>query len=354
MAAGALRGALRCAEPFYAGAMTLRNAFYERGIFRSHDLGRPTISVGNLTTGGTGKTPVVRWLADALRQAGHHPAILLRGYREQAGMGSDEAMMLDAQLNAHDGAGPVPIETNPSRIAAAAAVIDAHPGIDVILLDDAFQHRRAKRDFDLVLIDASNPFGFGHVHPRGLLREPVRGVNRASAVLLTRCDATPAQAIARLRILLARYVDPALIYQSSHAHAALRTGDGEDDLLPIETLRTHRFFAFSGIGRPDLLHDQLSAWGASYVGHQWFDDHHAFTGDDLKSVSRAARDAGAAAVVTTHKDWTKVSRLLVSIPSAEQLPIWRLDLKLQFADGDEARLLAQLQRAVFGTQQARA
>lgn len=350
LSASVLRGALRLAEPFYAGAMTARNGLYQCGVLRSHDLGRATVSVGNLTAGGTGKTPVVRWLAESLRRAGKHPAILLRGYRKGGEMESDEAVMLDRLLNGAGIAPPVWVRANPSRIEAAAELLREHPEVDFFLLDDAFQHRRARRDFDLVLVDASNPFGFGHVHPRGLLREPVRGIRRADAVLLTRTDAVPPETVARVRREIERWRPGMAMYQSAHVHGGLRTAEGT--LLPLESLGQGRFFAFSGIGRPEELHRQLAPWGACYAGHRWFGDHHPYSDADLREIMNAARAVEARALVTTEKDWAKLAALPMlrePMGGTALLPVWRLELTIQFAGEDGPTLLDRILACTFGS-----
>src|SRR4051794_35567561 len=186
--AALLRGVTRVLEPIYAAVVASRNRGYSAGIIASNRARRPVVSVGNITTGGTGKTPVVRWLADRLRERGMRPAVLLRGYKARPGERGDEQRLLDELLNPPGTASPVIVHANPDRLQGAKAVLRDHPDVDVFILDDGFQHRRLQRDFDLVLIDATTPFGYEHVLPRGLLREPLSGLSRASAFLLTRVD----------------------------------------------------------------------------------------------------------------------------------------------------------------------
>ena len=154
-----LRGAMRLIEPIYTAVVASRNQGYTTGIITSKRAARPVVSVGNITTGGTGKTPVVRWLSHRLRENGMHPAVLLRGYKSKAGSRSDEEQLLDELLNASDASAPVVVHAQPDRFAGSEAVLREHPDVDVFILDDGFQHRRLQRDFDLVLIDATNPFG---------------------------------------------------------------------------------------------------------------------------------------------------------------------------------------------------
>src|SRR4051812_28640544 len=182
-----LRAALLAVEPFYSAVTIARNQLYDLNILQSHRAQRPVVSVGNIATGGTGKTPVVQWLANRLRDSGKHPAILLRGYRSTPELGSDEQLMLARALN-EGHPSPVMVAANPSRIEAARVMVQQRPRVDVFVLDDGFQHRKLARDFDVVLIDASNPFGFDHVLPRGLRREPLRGLARANAFLITHAE----------------------------------------------------------------------------------------------------------------------------------------------------------------------
>ncbi len=335
-AASLLRAILLSAEPFYTGAMVVRNFLYSNNLKRSHRLPRPVVSIGNITTGGTGKTPVVRWLAERLRDAGRHPAILLRGYRLGDSRISDEQVMLDRHLN--DG-NPVPVvvHANPDRLAGSRAVLRDHDEVDVFLLDDGFQHRRIRRDFDLVLINATEPFGFGHVIPRGLLREPLAGLRRADAFVLTHASQAPVQSLRAIESALCRYNSAAPVYYADHVHTALRT---PTDARRLDELRELRYFAFSGIGNPESLHRQLQTLPGQYVGHRWFPDHHPYDSQDLADLRCAALAAGADVILTTEKDWVK----LASLPTAGDSlpPIWRLDVAIGFRDGDENRLFGQI------------
>ncbi len=179
--AAVLRGALGLAEPCYAAAVRWRNRRYDRGAATVHRVGVPVLSVGNLTLGGTGKTPMVRWLAQWFHNRGARVAVVSRGYGAKVGNANDEALELRRLLP------DVPHLENPDRVAAAREAV-ATLGCQAILLDDGFQHRRIARDLDIVLLDALAPFGFGHVFPRGTLREPLAGLRRADAVVLSRAD----------------------------------------------------------------------------------------------------------------------------------------------------------------------
>jgi tetraacyldisaccharide 4'-kinase len=212
----------------------------------------------------------------------------------------------------------------------------ALPQPDVFLLDDGFQHRRVARDFDLVLIDATAPFGFGHVLPRGLLREPVHGLRRADAVIITRFDQATSQELQAIEARARRYVPAGAIYFARHVHAGLRAADGSD--VTLTELAQHRFFAFAGIANAQALRRQLENAGRC-VGFAAFADHHAYSTQDLAKIRQDSAAAGAALLVTTDKDWVKIRPL----PAAnEGLSILRLNLRVEFRDGDDDRLLSQI------------
>jgi len=181
LGAAGLRGLLRLGESPYSWAVRLRNYRYDFLKSASFAVGVPVVSVGNLTMGGTGKTPMVEWIARWLKEHGLRVVLISRGYRSKDGAGNDEALELEQKLP------DVPHLQNPDRVAASRIAIEEHDA-QVILLDDGFQHRRLRRDLDLVLLDALEPLGYGHVFPRGMLREPKSGLRRAHVVCLTRAD----------------------------------------------------------------------------------------------------------------------------------------------------------------------
>jgi tetraacyldisaccharide 4'-kinase len=339
--ATALRLAASVAEPWYAMATRLRNRLFDTGVMPSHHLGRPTISVGNLTAGGTGKTPMVCWLAERLRVHGRHVAILARGYKSGQASQGDEQRMLDAALNA-GGSPKVELIANPDRVAAAASVLARDPSIDLFLLDDAFQHRRARRDLDVVLLSALEPFGFEHLLPRGLLREVPAGLRRAGACVLTHCSQITAEELAAVERRVRIHHAEVPIYRAVHAHTSLK-GSGSSDRLPIDSLGQTPFFAFAGIGAPAQLDLQLRQWGSAYRGRRWFPDHHHYTVADLTDLRSAASHYGAEVLVTTEKDWVK----LCDLPGVEHaLPILRIEMVLQFLEADEARFWKRIVEAI--------
>jgi tetraacyldisaccharide 4'-kinase len=318
-----LRGLTAIAEPIFAAAVTGRNFAYSHGWCASRRLPSPTVSVGNITTGGTGKTPVVRWLANRLRDAGRHPAVLLRGYRSTASGISDEQQLLTDALKS------IPVVANPNRVEGAAKSLELEPKVDTFILDDGFQHRKVRRDFDLVLINTTEPFGYGHILPRGLLREPMAGLARADGLLITRKSQVNPEALVKIESRLRQYNSSAPIYHADHAHTAVwLPASGERVPIGDESC-----FAFCGIAHPQAFVAQLP----NCVGHQWFADHHDYTADDLREIVAQAGAVGAKRILTTEKDWVKIAAL--RFPGE----IGVVEMEIRFGGDDEGRLFAQIQ-----------
>lgn len=345
--AAALRAAMATAEIPYSLAARARNAFFDRGIRHAVPLPRPVISIGNITAGGTGKTPAVRWLAERLRDAGKTVAILSRGYKAGApGELGDEQRMLASLLADEPANPPVIVRADPSRARAGQAVLREHPAVDVFLLDDGFQHRQLARDFDLVLVNAVEPFGFGRVMPRGLLREPLAGLRRADAFLLTRVDQVVPARIDGVREVLCRHNPDAPIYQSVHAHSGFRAAAGSTELFSVKALRGRRWFAFCGIAGPESFVKQLDQVGGTRVGLRAFADHHAYTKTEVRCLRAEAAAAGADVLVTTEKDWVKLAALPGAGETGIGLPIWRVDVRIAFHGDDEAALIQRVSDVV--------
>lgn len=304
-----LRAGLTIPAVIYDAVARLRNRLYDFGWFAGHAVPARVISVGNLTAGGTGKTPVVIALARAAISAGHQPAVLLRGYRKDGAADSDEARLLERALPG------TPIVVGPDRVRSARIAI-AH-GADLLLLDDGFQHRRLARDVDVVLLDARDPFGGGWQLPRGFRREPVSGLSRAHVVVLTRVDRLPvrdADGVRRAEEVVARRTragTPIL----RERHRAVRLVDRDfAPIADVDSLRGRRTFAFSGIGDPSSLAETLVALGANVVGCESFPDHHEFTDSDLERLGARAGELAAEVTVTTEKDLARLSGRAVPFP----------------------------------------
>ena len=333
-AASVLRGLLGAAEPVYSAAVRVRNAKFDtgRGV---RSLPRPVISVGNITVGGTGKTPVVRWLCEHLRARGMNPAVLMRGYKSINGI-SDEQTMLRQSLNV-PGQVPLVVHANPNRLIGGADVLREHPFVDVFVLDDGFQHRRLARDFDLVLISATDPFGFDHVHPRGLLREPLAGLKRVDAIVITRADEVDAPALAEIERRIRIHQPTAPIYRANHVQTGFRSATG---VQPMDRLATQRVFAFCGLGNPNSFFQQVARHAAALAGSRAFPDHHAYSDADVAAIDRAAGLAQADLILTSEKDWVKMSGLPVAVKTS--VPVGRVEMEVRFIDSGDAKLLSQV------------
>jgi tetraacyldisaccharide 4'-kinase len=287
---------LRAASVGYGAAVAVRNAGFDRGWTKRHRALVPVISVGNLTLGGTGKTPMVEWLARWYRRRGLRVAILSRGYGQDGGL-NDEGQVLEENLP------DVPHLQGPDR--ALLAGIAAHElETELILLDDGFQHRRLARDLDLVLIDALEPFGLGHLFPRGLLREPIASLRRASVVVLSRADlisAAEKEAI-RAKIVLKAGRIPWV----EARHAPLDLIDGEGIATPLELVHGQSIAAFCGIGNPEGFRRTLLPLCRELRDLRVFPDHHTYSAEDVRSLERWAAQVGANLVLTTQKDLVKL------------------------------------------------
>jgi tetraacyldisaccharide 4'-kinase len=338
-----LRGVLGMIEPFYAGAVRYRNWRFDSRLRPMGKLGRPVISIGNITTGGTGKTPVIEWLATRLREQGRHVAILSRGYKSAPNEMGDELTMLDRSLN-RSGLPPVYLRAHPNRVLAGQQLLTAHPEVDVVLLDDGFQHRRLARDLDIVLINAAEPFGWNHVLPRGMLREPLAGLKRAGAFILTHADQVAPEELTRIEKVIRRCNPNAPTYRAAHAHSGLRaqSPDGTETTAPMSDLNHRPFYLFCGIGNPDALDRQLSRY-SQYKGRRFYADHHRFSNADLISLDQRASQLGAQILLTTEKDWVKVAALAGMV----QMPIWRIGMELNFQNHSDAALLSQIAQVLI-------
>ena len=303
----------------YGAAVRLRNARLDRvGGWHAP---MPVVSVGNITAGGTGKSPMVRWVVETLRAMGRSPAIATRGHR--GGLTSDEVLE-------HREAMPgLPMAVGADRVAAIKALLQGGQAIDALVLDDGFQHRAMARDLDLVLVDATRPGLDGALLPAGWLREPALNLRRAGAVVVTRATRVDEALARRIESLHGR----APIAWTSHAWTGLRVqSGGADRAEPVAWLHGRRLAVWAGIGNPQSLHAQVRQTGAEVVHAPALGDHHMYRRADVKSLLVQAAHAGAEAVLCTPKDWVKVRDLL---PEGH-MPVARPVLALTCLQGGEA------------------
>jgi tetraacyldisaccharide 4'-kinase len=270
---------------------------YARGIFRKRKLPGTVIGVGNLTVGGTGKTPMVLAIAERLAEEGKHTAILTRGYRGTADAGSsgvpqsDEVALLRERL-----AGKVQLGVGADRY--KSGMVLARHEIDWFVLDDGFQHLKLCRDADIVLVDATDPFGGGMVLPAGRLREPLSALRRADIVVITRSVQAPSPAI---EAILRRHTSCPIFYASTRLEGVLRV-PGLNVALPQQDWQKVRFVAFCGIGNPAAFFGDLRNWGFQVAQQRSFTDHHVYTAREAAELEQAASSRGADALLCTEKD----------------------------------------------------
>jgi len=314
------RAALLAASWPYGWAMFLRNRLYDWGWKRSHSAAVPVVSVGNLTVGGTGKTPCVEYVASFYRDLNVQVAILSRGYGAASGP-NDEALLLEENLP------DVPHLQGADRVALAETAV-AELESELLLLDDGFQHRRLTRAFDLVLIDATQPWGFGHVLPRGLLRESPLSLRRAQAILLTRCDAVSDAALAELRRQVAGIAPKVPLIESVHRPLAWVNSEGRK--RPLDEFRGRTALAFSGIGNPDSFRHTLRQLGVAAMDFRKFPDHYANRRADVEELERWADAAPVdALLLTTQKDLVKLR--IAHLAGRE---LWALRIGLAIRKGE--------------------
>lgn len=295
--AAAARGLLAAVEPAFSWGVRYRNWRYDQGKTPVTRVPVPVISVGNLTAGGTGKTPLVAWLAQWLVDRGRRVVLVSRGYGAQPGIANDEALELAARLR------DVPHLQDPDRVAAARRAIDELHA-DVILLDDAFQHRRLHRDLDLVLIDALEPFGYGHLLPRGLLREPLSSLHRADVIVISRADLVTEVERDAIVSRIREHAPQILCVETVHRPTALV--DKAGNTLDPQTLFAQRVAAFCGLGNPQAFRQTLERCGAKIADFLAFSDHFSYGQRDTAALDRWAAQLDVQQVLCTMKDLVKL------------------------------------------------
>ena len=318
---GALRVLFGAVALAYGLVMRGRNLLFAIGILRSRAVSVPVISVGNITTGGTGKTPLVIWLCNYLQNKGLHCSILTRGYKTAPDQITDEPALLAKACLDTD------VIVNPNRVAGAHKAVSTYQA-QALVLDDGFQHRRLKRDLDIVAVDATCPFGYGRVLPAGLLREPKGGLARADAVIITRFDQVDAEQMQQLEQKIQTIAPGIPIAKAVHKHTGAVTLQNER--LGLEELRSKKIFAFCGIGNPSAFFRCLEQNGLSLADTQTFDDHHPYTLEEMKQIFERARSCEANTILCTQKDWVKTALLS---PEEEGIVFAYLAMELDFIEG---------------------
>ena len=314
---------LSVAEAPYRWVVTVRNRRFDRGRNVTH-VDVPVISVGNLTLGGTGKTPFIEWLAHWFRQREVRVSIVSLGYgAKKAEQRNDEAKQLDQLLP------DVPHLQNPDRITAANVAIE-ELATQLILLDDGFQHRRLARDLDIVLIDATEPFGFDHVFPRGALREPLDGLRRADLIVITRSDLVEPEQLQAIQHRLEQIVPELPVLTAVHQPAHLRTSSGRT--VALDYLGGKRIGLFCAIGNPTAFQRSIAQTGAVVADALEFPDHHIFDEADMAEIQRWVQQAGPFDVLLcTHKDLVKLN-----VDRLAGCPLFAFSIQMAFPNGADA------------------
>lgn len=305
----------------FGAGVRARNALFDSGVLPSAKTTIPVVSVGNLSVGGTGKTPFAAYLALRLKAADAPPVLVMRG------VGGDEARAYDVL------APGVPVVADPNRVRGVAT--GAARGAAVAVLDDAFQHRRIRRDVDIVLLSADLPHIRPRLLPAGPQREPLTSLRRASVAVIVRKAAGP-DSVQRIRQLVAEKFPALPIIEVALAPSALvdwRTNDRR----ALETLREQRVLAVAGIGNPDAFFAQLAPY-ARHLERIPFRDHHRFTARDIAYLADCA--AGFEAVVCTLKDAVKLAPLWPRQAPALLYVSQRLDVEK--GESEMQRILARL------------
>jgi tetraacyldisaccharide 4'-kinase len=251
------------------------------------------------------------------------------------------------QLMTVSGEQPVELRANPDRFSAGLAAMEKDPSISAFLLDDGFQHRMLARDLDIVLISALQPFGC--IHGPKLLREPLTGLLRGDAFILTHADQVNDDDRAQIERTIRRYNPSAPIVHAVHAlrgfrSASVKSSDPPD--IPLSALAERKWMAFCGIANAAAFVSPLAAFAGAPVDVQSFVDHHDYTEADLAQIRKRATDHGATVLVTTEKDWVKLARFPIAFD--EKLPIWRTEMQIEFLDNGEAKLLELVRPCLRG------
>jgi tetraacyldisaccharide 4'-kinase len=318
LTAGLARAGLRIASAPYGLGVRFRNGLYNWGWKRATRAPVPVVSIGNLTLGGTGKTPCVEYIARFYSTRGVRAAILSRGYGSDAGR-NDEAMVLEENLP------DVPHLQGADRVALAGLAVEELEA-ELVILDDGFQHRRLARDLDVVLIDATRPPARDHLFPRGTLREPASGLRRADAIMVTRSDQASADELASLRGWLSCRRPGTPVSVTAHAPLDLIGGEAPE---PTAVLAGKPVKAFCGIGNPNAFCRTLQSLGVDIVDYRVYADHHAYTRADVEDLQRWAETLPSdGAVLTTQKDLVKLR-----IAELGGRPLRAVRIGLQFRDG---------------------
>lgn len=338
-------------SPLYSAAMKLRSTLYDRNLFRRYKMEVPVISIGNLTMGGTGKTPIVSYLATFLQSQGYKPAIISRGYGGAAGnkvnvVSDGKKIYLDAEQAGDE---PRLLAESLPGVAVLTGIVRALPcrhaiqtlGCDILLLDDGFQHLAVDRDINLVLFSAESLAGNSRVFPGGDLREPVSALQRSDAFLLTGTTASNKERADRFATLLQNRFPLKPVFFSSYTACDARD-EREDKSLPLTALPTP-LYGFCGIARPEAFRQSLIAQSVSLSGFTGLRDHQPYTQRLLRQIQKEAMNSGARGLITTAKDMVKLKE------HTFPLPIFSLQMLTHIDDGLKSFIIERLKPPLHGS-----
>jgi len=335
LGAGLLCLLLGVAAKGYSIVIRLRNFLYSKGWLKTHRANAPVISIGNITTGGTGKTPLVIWLCKQLTQnlklktKNCKCAILTRGYKVTQNLKLKTQNYTDEPAIIIESCPEAKVIVNPDRVAGAAEAVNKFDA-KTLIMDDGFQHRRLGRDLDIVTIDATRPFGYGKMLPAGLLREPLVSLKRANAVVITRCDQTTEAELTQIEEKLQQVNPNMIIARSIHTAVYAKSTDNKE--ISLEELKDKKIFAFCGIGNPEAFLNTIKALGPELAGSKVYNDHHHYTDDCLADICKQAAHLKADLILTTQKDWTKINRLATA---KKDIPLAYLAVEIKFLAGQD-------------------
>jgi len=319
-----LKGILKILSWIYTVGVKAIDWSYNSGLRKRHKVSVPVVSVGNITLGGTGKTPFTIFLSEHFLVSGHKPAVLIRGY------GNDESRMLKDELP------DVPVLVGQDRVKNAQKA--AREGRDIILLDDGFQHRRLARDLDIVLIDGSSVFGNSAVFPRGVLREPASSLARADLFVVTKADMINAEDKGKIEKQIRTFAPEKPVLWAKHRILFLTDVTGA--AYAAETLKNKNVCIMSAVGDPDYFAFLVKGQGANIAIREDYPDHYNYLQVDVARIFKKVFKEGSEKIVVTRKDFVKLEKLDIS--SIEE-KLFVLNIVMDITEGKEA-LLAGLDR----------
>ena len=294
----------------YSVVLNTRNIIYKSGVVKSTRLPVKVISIGNITTGGTGKTPLVEFMARYLLEKNKKVAVLSRGYGGKNHLQKNNDNVNDECLILRENLQNVPVLAGKDRVKNGEIAIRDFD-VDCLLLDDGFQHLKLKRDLDIVVIDSLNPFGGENLIPRGSLREPLKNLGRADLFIISHCNQSNEQAIKSIYTKLNHINSDAPVCESIHRPVHLESiTDGS--IQGPEWLMGKRIYGLSAIGNPESFTYTLKGLGADLIKHRKFHDHHNYNREEIDDVVSEAKTLGADAIVVTQKDIVKIRKMNIN------------------------------------------